>query len=62
MPAALSALNSSVMQHGLGSLVQVEVHDLAVLSFEEQVRLIGDSGIIVGMHGAGEAYIHSCID
>jgi len=38
----------------MGSLVQVEAQDLAVLSFEEQVRLVGESSIIVGMHGAGE--------
>jgi capsular polysaccharide biosynthesis protein len=47
-------LNSSVAQHGLDALVQVEAHDLAVLSFEQQVRLIGESAIVVGMHGAGE--------
>ena len=31
--------------------VNLVVQDLAVLSFEQQVRLIGNSSLIIGVHG-----------
>ena len=31
--------------------VKLVVQDLAVLSFEQQVRLIGNASLIIGMHG-----------
>ena len=34
--------------------VQLVVQDLAQLSFEQQVRLIGNTSLIIGMHGKQE--------
>jgi hypothetical protein len=36
-------------------LYEFEVYDLSKLSFEEQIRLIGTSSILISMHGAGIA-------
>lgn len=33
--------------------VELVVQDLATISFEEQVRLVGNSTMVIGMHGAG---------
>lgn len=35
--------------------VDLVVQDLAQLSFEDQIRLVGSSSLIIGMHGAGIA-------
>lgn len=41
--------------NNLGSTYKLVVQDLSKLSFEEQLRLIAESSIIIGTHGAGIA-------
>ena len=47
--------NEDAVMGMLGNISSVEflAQDLAAMSFEEQLRLIGSVGIVIGMHGAG---------
>ena len=51
-----SAINQTLVEFGVGETAQellFEVHDFAKLSFEAQIRLMSETSIFIGVHGAG---------
>lgn len=51
----IAEIQAAIEQLAKEKQAKLIVQDLSLISFEEQVRLIGNSSIIVGMHGAGIA-------
>ena len=57
LPAIINSLetvtNSSQLQYGADIKFKLEAIDLNDLTFDEQMKLLGETSIIIGMHGAG---------